>query len=95
MPLWHFRSDVLKGFYASEVYVSAISHTYAIEQVGVAFDNWSKKYHYDMGYWPLIEDYFNEEGKAQEQLAQKRQALLTEARTRLRFMGSAAILVHS
>lgn len=95
MPLWHFRSDVMKGFYASEVYASAGTKRGAIMFAGQAFDQYVKAYHEVIGYWPLIDDHFDEEGKAQEQLQEVRKQLLEEATEKFRFMGSAAILTRS
>ena len=95
MPLWHFHSEVLKGFYASEVYASARTKGGAIQYAGEAFDNWVKLYHDNMGYWPLIDDYFDEACKAQEQIAELRRLLLEEAEAKFKIMGTAAILTRS
>lgn len=95
MSLWHFRSDVLKGFYASDVFASAISKDWAVKKAGEAFDNYVKSYHKNMGFWPLIEDCFNEEGNAKEQIAQVRQLFLSEAQAKFKTVGEASILTIS
>jgi hypothetical protein len=69
MPLWHFHSDVLDGFYASEVYVSAISKPWAVQQALMAFDKWVQYRLSEYGYIPLIDDGFNDLGQAETQLA--------------------------
>jgi hypothetical protein len=85
----------MAGFYASEVYASAISKPFAVQQAGLAFDQYVKAYYEEMGYWPLIQDYFNEEGLAETQIAKKRSELLEEAEAKFQFMGSAAILTRN
>jgi hypothetical protein len=95
MPLWHFRSDTLKGFYASEVYAAARSKKQAVLAAGAAFDNWMKTYHDDMGFWPLIVDYFDEEGQAQIQIAEQRRLFLEEARAKFQNRGESSILTVS
>ena len=95
ITLWHFTSDILKGFYASEVYAIGKTKKEALLYAGEAFDNWAKTYRDDMGYWPLVNDYFNEEGKADAQLAEIRQAFLREAEAKFTLMGRAAILTRS
>ena len=40
MPLWHFHSEVLKGFYASEVYVSADDYNSALLKVLLFYDQY-------------------------------------------------------
>ena len=95
MPLWHFNSDVLKGFYASEVYAIGDTKAKAIDHAGKAFDTWAKAHFDNYGFWPLIDDYFNEAGKAQEQLQEVRKQLIEEAERKFQNMGTAAIFVHS
>lgn len=95
MPLWHFHSDVLDGFYASEIYVSSLSKALAVISAGNAFDAWIQQRVMDYGYIPLIDDGFNDLGLADTELAEKRQLFLEEAETKFQFMGSATILHHS
>lgn len=52
--LWHMRSDVLDGFYASEVYVSAEDQPQAIEVALQAYDIWLTQQIDDYLYHPLI-----------------------------------------
>lgn len=92
MSLWHFHSRVLDGFYASDVYVSAISPAWAVQQAGHAFDRWVKQHVDSYGFIPLIDDGFNDQGLADQQLAAKKEQFLEEARSQMRFIGAATIL---
>lgn len=53
MILWHMHSKVLQGFYASEVYVVAVSREYAIDQACKVFDKWLVKESEEYWFNPL------------------------------------------
>lgn len=95
MQLWHFNSTNLKGFYASEVYAIGETMEELLKNAGDVFDVWAKAYQEDVGYWPLVDDYFNEEGKADAQLAEIKEAFLREAKGKFTLMGRAAIFTKS
>lgn len=56
MSLWHMHSDVLKGFYASEVYVSAYNKQSARASASEAFDRYIKMMEDDLNCNFLTED---------------------------------------
>ena len=53
MMLWHMHSNVLQGFYASEVYVIASTKEEAIQRALVAYDAWLKEQVDDYCFDPL------------------------------------------
>lgn len=74
--LWHFHSEVLKGFYGSEVYVVALDHQHAVDQAVMAYDDWLAD---QMGYHPLIEDSDPGDEHHKEQSKEARKAFKEEA----------------
>lgn len=54
--LWHMHSNILDGFYRSDVYVAATHKHGAIRAAMTAFEAWEDKQVYECYFHPLIFD---------------------------------------
>lgn len=80
--LWHMHSDVLEGFYASEVYIAADDQPQAIEVGLQIYKTWLDKEIADYGYDPLTHNDPDDEDYKNEAL-EKRLQFQQELRTKL------------
>ena len=92
MKLWHMHSDVLDGFYSSEVYVAATSRSFALIKGMEAYDRYIEEYLDCFGIHPLIWDNFPEDPLFKEQSLAKRNEFSIELNQKLKPLDQPAII---
>lgn len=94
--LWHMHSDVLKGFYQSDVFVVAEDLESAVAAAMQGYDAWLEHRLLDMGLHPLIRDSFPDDDDHASEKAAKRVEFEIEARGKMEAMEHCfKIMVHS
>lgn len=91
MLLWHMHSEVLAGFYASEVYVTAASQSDAVQLAVDAFDTWLKNEVENYWFNPLTYDQPDDPGYEHE-MVQLRLKFVAEATALLKQAPNNAII---
>lgn len=92
MKLWHMHSDVLQGFYASEVYVAATSRSFALIKGMEAYDRHISEYIESIGIHPLISDNWPEDELFKEQALAKRNEFSIELSQKLKALDHQATI---
>jgi hypothetical protein len=89
--LWHMHSEVLRGFYASEIYLVAETREVAIDLAIHAFKTWVESEEADYSYNPLIEAWPGE-FEYPEQLRNLYDDFRTEAKAKLAVVSENAVI---
>lgn len=82
--LWYMNSDVLQGFYCSDVIVAATGRDDAIQNALSAYDLWVKESLDDYGFHRLIRDCYPTDEDFVQQSKEKRAEFHEELKARFK-----------
>lgn len=92
--LWHMESEVLDGFYSSDIFICAGNKLHAVVRGTNAYDTWVTKYIKDCGIHPLT-SLMEDDEEFEDRSAEMRRRFVQELHDKLQRVTFNAMILRS